>query len=79
MIRKKGKKKSAKGGHVIHVDFGRGARLVEGPKALPGREGGRKTGSTSAALAEAASQALAVTEVFSATEAARLSGLTTGR
>jgi DNA-binding transcriptional MerR regulator len=69
---------------VIHVDFGRGRKLTPDTTAggLVWRPSGsllgnpRAPGQASAeSLATDASEALAVTEVFSTTEAARLSGL----
>lgn len=83
MIRKKSKKSSK----VIHVDFGRRARV--GGEEIPGREhdaNHERRASLSShgrhdapLLAREASQSLAVSEVFTATEAARLAGLSIGQ
>lgn len=88
MIRKKGKKSGgSKGGRVIHVDFGRGKR-APGDRFSAASKNARlgaprgvllDPATASIVLADDASHALAVTEVFSATEAARLSGLSLGR
>lgn len=79
---------TARRSQVIHVDFGRGRSLVGAPgkhgvgRSLSGRPGTSMLGNTPShgpgsaeSLATDASEALAVTEVFSTSEAARLSGL----
>jgi DNA-binding transcriptional MerR regulator len=77
---------TAKGSRVIHVDFGRGRKVAADPRgqggALAFRPGNSLLGNTPSSssaspesLATDASETLAVTEVFSTTEAARLSGL----